>query len=73
MSLATEDRIRTAVRRFAETGHGDVRKLRGRRDEWALRVGSMRVLYGIIGDILRVRGVRDRREAYRQDIPMRPG
>ena len=31
-------RIGVAVDRYAETGHGDVRKLQGTADEWRLRV-----------------------------------
>ena len=37
---ATAQRIRDAVRRFAETGQGDITKLAGTRAEWRLRVGD---------------------------------
>ncbi len=40
------DRIRAAVRRFATTGHGDVKRLQGiDPPEWRLRVGDWRVLF----------------------------
>jgi len=40
------DRIRSAIERFAETGHGDVKPLLGElAGEWRLRVGEHRVIY----------------------------
>ena len=36
-------RVRNALIRFAETGHGDMKRLRGPHEEWRLRVGSWRV------------------------------
>ncbi len=40
------ERIVSAVERFAETGMGDVRRLRGKEQEiYRLRVGEWRVLF----------------------------
>lgn len=62
-------RIRDAVNRYADTGLGDVRRLRGYDREWRLRVGQWRVRFtyddnseSITILILRVL---HRREAYR--------
>ena len=61
------ERVRAAVRRYAETQHGDVRKLEGAGDRYRLRVGDYRVIFrpeeGRI--IIVVLHVRHRRDAYR--------
>jgi mRNA interferase RelE/StbE len=44
MSRPDQQRIRAAVDRLPE---GDVRKLKGFRDEWRLRVGDWRVRFKI--------------------------
>ena len=63
----TVQRVRQAVVTFAETGRGDLSKLRGRESEWRLRVGDWRVLltFPEWGNTLRVERVLHRREAYR--------
>lgn len=63
----TVQRVRRAVTTFAETGHGDLSKLRGREAEWRLRVGDWRVLLTFVasGHTTRVERVLHRREAYR--------
>lgn len=43
----TRERIVEAIERFASTGHGDVRALRGVPGEYRLRVGNMRVRFTI--------------------------
>jgi mRNA interferase RelE/StbE len=43
---------------------GDVRKLTARTQEYRLRVGSLRVLFRLEGDVIRVYAVKDRKEAY---------
>lgn len=59
-------RILLAVRRFAETGQGDVVLLAGiRPPEWRLRVGDYRVRFRLRGDVLEVLRVAHRREVYR--------
>jgi len=57
-------RIFAALHRFAESGMGDVKALRG-REELRLRVGDYRVFFVCPEDILEVRSVLHRREAYR--------
>lgn len=37
-------RVATAILRFAQTGVGDISKLRARPDEWRLRIGEWRVI-----------------------------
>jgi mRNA interferase RelE/StbE len=39
------ERIRQAVRRFATSQHGDVRKLEGQQDRYRLRAGEYRVIF----------------------------
>ena len=39
------ERVLRAINRFAETGHGDVRRLQGIDQEWRLRVGAWRVRF----------------------------
>ena len=60
-------RIRRAVRRFARTGEGDVRKLFGAEGEARLRVGDWRVIFTVSSEgtvrVLVLR-VRPRGEAY---------
>lgn len=60
-------RIGRAVDRFAETGHGDVRKLEGGGGLYRLRVGDHRVIFTFEDDqlVIAVLRVRNRRDAYR--------
>ena len=60
-------RISQAVDRYAEHGHGDVRKLAGLHDQYRLRVGDFRVIFRFENDqlVIVVLRVRNRREAYR--------
>ena len=62
-------RVRNAVNRYAETGLGDVRRLRGYDREWRLRVGQWRVRFTYDDDsesiTILVLRVLHRREAYR--------
>lgn len=59
--------IKEALVAFAETGQGDVKKLKGCDDEWRLRVGDYRVRFFLQGQalIVTVLRVRHRRDAYR--------
>jgi mRNA-degrading endonuclease RelE of RelBE toxin-antitoxin system len=43
---------------------GDVRKLTARTHEYRLRVGHLRVLFMLEGDLISVYRVKDRKEAY---------
>ena len=59
-------RILTALHRFAETGEGDIKKLRGNSGELRLRVGDYRVRFTEeSADTLYIHSVRHRSEAYR--------
>ncbi|MDA1191113.1 MAG: type II toxin-antitoxin system RelE/ParE family toxin [Candidatus Poribacteria bacterium] len=59
-------RITAAVKRFAETGHGDVIALQGLADEYRLRVGQWRVLihFDRIKRVASIHGVVSRDQAY---------
>jgi mRNA interferase RelE/StbE len=62
----TAMRIFTAIQRFAETGAGDVKELKGESGELRLRVGDYRVRFtNDPDDVIRIHAVRHRREAYR--------
>jgi mRNA interferase RelE/StbE len=41
----TRERIETALERLATSGHGDVRPLQGRPQQWRLRVGDWRLIF----------------------------
>jgi mRNA-degrading endonuclease RelE of RelBE toxin-antitoxin system len=59
-------RIFAALHRFAETGEGDVKKLKGESSELRLRVGDYRVRFtDEPHGILRIHSVRHRKTAYR--------
>lgn len=58
-------RILRALERYAETGHGDVTRLRGHRADFRLRVGGWRLRFQFAPpDTIRVLSVRLRDEAY---------
>jgi mRNA interferase RelE/StbE len=62
----TAMRIFKALHRFADTGDGDVKKLKGNDEELRLRVGDYRVRFTEgPNDTLHIHAVRHRREAYR--------
>jgi mRNA interferase RelE/StbE len=45
LDRSTQERVRQALVRLAETGWGDVRRLQGVEDEFRLRVGDWRVRF----------------------------
>jgi mRNA-degrading endonuclease RelE of RelBE toxin-antitoxin system len=62
----TAMRIFTTIQRFAESGAGDVKELKGESGELRLRVGDYHVRFtNEADDTIRVHSVRHRREAYR--------
>lgn len=69
-SLAELDRVNAtrvikALDRYAETGAGDVKALRGPlAGQMRLRVGDYRVLFEFSGDAIVIQGVRHRSQAY---------
>lgn len=59
-------RILLALHQFAETGVGDIKKLKGHSGELRLRVGDYRVRFTEEGpETLRIHSVTHRRESYR--------
>lgn len=62
------ERVVAAARRLAGTGEGDVRRLKGRAGELALRVGEYRVLFTLdpSSSIVTILRVRPRGQAYRR-------
>ena len=66
LDKATAMRILSALHRFVASGAGDVRALRGDAEELRLRVGDYRLFFVLTGDdVIEVRRVRHRSEAYR--------
>jgi len=62
----TAMRIFTAIQRFAESGAGDIKELKGQAGEFRLRVGDYRIRFTNDADgTIRIHAVRHRREAYR--------
>ncbi len=61
-------RIGDALDRFAQNGHGDIRKLEGSDGEYRLRVGNWRVIFVLEdeGRAIVVTRVLDRRDAHRR-------
>jgi len=60
----TAMRILAALHCFAETSEGDVKALHG-RDDLRLRVGDYRLFFAGTEDVIKVRRVLHRSEAYR--------
>ena len=66
LDKATAIRILHALHRFAESGTGDIKALQGEREELRLRAGDYRLFFVCAGDdVIEVRRVHHRREAYR--------
>lgn len=64
----TRERIHQAMRRYAQTGHGDIRRIHGREGEWGFRIGKWRVIYRYLQEdrIIRVLRVQPRGGAYKK-------
>jgi len=66
LDKATAMRILHALHRFAESGTGDIKALQCGGEELRLRAGDYRLFFVCTGDdVIEVRRVRHRREAYR--------
>jgi mRNA-degrading endonuclease RelE of RelBE toxin-antitoxin system len=66
LDKATAMRVLLALHRFAESGTGDLKALQGDVEELRLRAGDYRLFFVYTGaDVIEVRRVRHRREAYR--------
>ena len=60
-----QSRILAAVTRYATTGHGDIKPLRGRPGDFRLRVGKWRVFFRQDhADLMLLTGIDNRGEAY---------
>ena len=59
--------ILAAIRRYSETGHGNVSAMKGKPGQYRLRVGDWRVRFAIdhSSNELVVQHILNRREAYR--------
>ena len=58
-------RIDAVLTRYATTGHGDVKALKGRNGEFRFRVGKWRIFFMLEPpDVLLVLGIDNRGEAY---------
>ena len=67
LSKRTAFRIERAVRRLADTGQGDFKRLQGvEPPTHRLRVGSWRVIIELEANVIRIKRVFHRREAYRK-------
>ena len=67
LSKRDSARVRVAVQRLADSGQGDVKRLRGvSPPTHRLRVGSWRVMTEFEADVIRIMRVFHRREAYRR-------
>lgn len=65
MDASNRARIREALERYASTGHGDVKALRGEfRGLHRLRVGKWRVIFALEGDLVRAISIDNRGQAY---------
>ena len=66
LDIQIRQRVTTGIKRFAETGRGNLRKLQGRQDQWRLRVGDWRVILTLDYSvrILTILRVQHRSQAY---------
>ena len=65
LDIPTAMRIFSGLHHFAETGVGDVTKLKGEPDELRLRIGDYRVRFVEEADAIHIKRVLHRSEAYR--------
>lgn len=59
----TKQRLRTAIEKLPD---GDVKKLQGYKNDYRLRVGNLRVLFAIENDIIIIKDVLPRGQAYKR-------
>lgn len=57
--------ILAVIHRFAESGAGDVKTLKGNEGDKRLRVGDFRVRFTETEEEIQIQAVRDRKDAYR--------
>lgn len=59
----TRQRLKSAIEKLPD---GDVKKLQGYKIDYRLRVGDLRVLYSIQNDIITIKDVLPRGQAYKR-------
>lgn len=59
----TRQRLRAAIEKLPD---GDVKKLQGYKNDYRLRVGSLRVLYSLQDDVITIKDVLPRGQAYKR-------
>lgn len=59
----SKQRIRTAIEKLP---FGDIKKLKGYQNDYRLRVGNFRVLFSLENDIITIKDVLPRGEAYKR-------
>lgn len=60
---ATKERLREAIEKMP---FGDIKKLQGIKDGYRLRVGDLRVLFTIEGDMIYIDNIIPRGQAYKR-------
>lgn len=60
----TAMRILLALTRYGETNEGDVKLLIDREGLYRLRVGKWRIFFDADGDVIHIRGIDNRGQAY---------
>lgn len=58
-----KDAVKSAIEKLPD---GDVKKLQGYRNDYRLRVGNLRVLFSVKNDIIIVKDVLPRGQAYKR-------
>lgn len=59
----TRQRLRAAIEKLPD---GDVKKLQGYKNDYRLRVGNLRVLYSLQDDVITIKDVLPRGQAYKR-------
>lgn len=63
LDKASKQRIKTAIEKLP---FGDIKKLKGYQNDYRLRVGKLRVLFSLDNDIITVKDVLPRGQAYKR-------
>lgn len=63
LDKTTKRRIKEAIEKLPS---GDIKKLKGYKDDYRLRVGDLRVLYSVEDDIIIIKDVLPRGQAYKR-------
>ena len=59
----SKQRIKTAIEKLP---FGDIKKLKGYQNDYRLRVGNLRVLFSLENDIITIKDVLPRGQAYKR-------